>query len=203
MAELVPVRGDLAAEADLDRVRVAGDEPALGRDEPVVGDLGLLAVLEALAENAQLVADGIARGLHAERGHAVHIAGGQTPQTAVAQAGVGLGLENVRGVLAHVLQRAGERLGEAEVEGVLHQAAAHEELHGHVVYFLVLGPRALDREQTAHDLADDHRAGLKKLVVGGRLARHGEIRAEAVLYRASDFVFRDLAGQIRVLRIEN
>ena len=188
VAVAVPVRGDLAAEADLDRIVIARDEPALGREAPVVGDLGLAAVGKLLLENTELIADGISRGLHAERGHAVHIAGGKTAQAAVAEARIGLGLKNVRGVLSHVLQRADKRLGNAEVEGVLHQAAAHEEFHGHVMYFFFLGTRAFDREQAAHDLADHHRRGLEDLVVGGGLARHGKIRAEAILYRASQLV---------------
>ena len=44
VAVAVPVRGDLAAETDLDRIVIARDEPALGREAPVVGDLGLAAV---------------------------------------------------------------------------------------------------------------------------------------------------------------
>ena len=110
---VVPVRGDVPAEADLDGVLPAGDEPALGRGAPVVGDLGLAAVLKLLAENSQLVADGIARALVAAGGHAVHIAGGETTKTAVAETSVRLGLEDVGRIAAKILKRAGDGLGYA------------------------------------------------------------------------------------------
>ena len=112
MAVGVPVGRDLSAEADLHRVLIAGDQPAVRGDLPVVGHLGLLAVLEALAEDAQLIADGIARGLQTQGGHAVHVAGGQTAQAAVAESGVRLFLKNIGGIAAQILQRAGDCLGE-------------------------------------------------------------------------------------------
>ena len=129
VAEIVPVRSDMAAEAYLHRVLVAGDEPALRRGAPVVGKLGLLAVDEFLTEHAQLVADGIARGLKPQRGHAVHIAGGETAETAVAETRVRLTLENIGGASPHILQPADDSLGNAEVERVFHQAPAHQKLH--------------------------------------------------------------------------
>ena len=110
---VVPVRGDVPAEADLDGVLPTGDEPALGRGTPVVGDLGLAAVFKLLAENSQLVADGIARALVAAGGHAVHIAGGETAKTAVAETRVRLGLEDVGRIAAKILKRAGDGFGYA------------------------------------------------------------------------------------------
>ena len=92
MAVGVPVRLDAAAEAHLDRVLMARHEPARGGRAPVVRDLGLAAVDDALPEDAQLVAQRIARGGDALGGEAVHIARGEAAETAVAKAGVRLGL---------------------------------------------------------------------------------------------------------------
>ena len=194
VAEAVPAGGDLTAEADFHRVLIAGDQPAVRGDLPVVGDLGLLAVLEALAENAQLVADGIARGLQAQGSHAVHVAGSETAQTAVAQACVGLFFKNIGGVAAQILQRAGDRLGDAQVEGVLHQAAAHQELHGHIVDFLFGVAGILRGQEAAHDLANDHGGGPEDLLVGGGGGSGGEVGTELVFDGAAHFVAGNLCN---------
>ena len=187
VAVVVPVGRDLAAEADLHLVLVAGDEPGLRRGAPVVGDLYLLAVLEALLENAKLVADGIARGLQALGGHGVHITCGETAETAVAETGVRLFFKNVRGAAAHILQRADHRVGHAQVIGVLHEAAPHEKLHGHVVYFFFTLAGILNGQQTAHQLTDDDGGRLENLLVGGLLTGDGELCAELVFDRTADF----------------
>ena len=188
VAEAVPAGGDLTAEADLHRVLIAGDQPALRSGAPVVGHLGLPAVLEMLPENAQLVADGIARGSQAQGGHAVHIAGSQSSQTAVAQTRIRLGLKNVRGVPAQVLQRSGESFGDAQVERVLHQASAHEKFHGHVMDFLFRPVGILDRQKAAHDLADHHGRGLEDLIVRGLGGGGRKMGAKLVLNGGADLV---------------
>ena len=206
-AEAVPVGGDLAAKAHLHRVLVAGDQPALGSDPPVVGHLGLLAVLEALAEDAQLIADGVARGLQAQSGHGVHVAGGETAQTAVAQTRVRLLLENVGGVAPQILQRADDLLGNAQVEGILHEAAAHQELHGHIVDFLFGVTGILRGQKAAHDLTDDHGGGAEHLLVGGGGGSGGKIGAELVLDGAAHFIAGNLSDHrgmyLQRVRIEN
>ena len=188
VAEAVPARGYLTAEADLDLVLMAGDQPALGGGAPIVGDLGLAPVLKLLLEHAQLVADGVARGLKSLGGHGVHEAGGETAKAAVAETCVRLLLEDIGRAAPHVLKRAGDGLGDAEVVGVLHKAAPHEELHRHIVYLFFRVARVLDGEQAAHKLTDDYSCGLEYLLVGGVLAAYAELRAELILYRASDFV---------------
>ena len=188
VAEAVPARGYLTAEADLDLVLMAGDQPALGRGAPIVGDLGLAAVLKLLLEHAQLVADGVARGLKSLGGHGVHEAGGETAKTAVAETRVRLLLEDIGRAAPHVLKRAGDGLGNAEVEGVLHKTAPHEELHGHIVHFLHGMTRILRHEKAAHDLTYDYGRGLKKLRVGRLAARNAEMGAELILYGAANLV---------------
>ena len=194
VAELIPVRLDAAAEADLHRVLIARDKPALGRGAPIVGDLDLLAVFDLLAEHAELIAQAVARGGDVLRGHAVHIAGGEAAQTAVAETGVRLGLKDVGGGAAHVLERAGERFGHAEVKCVLHQAAAHEKLHGQIVHLALRGRGALEGQNAAHDLADDDGAGLEHLFVRCVQGRDAEVRAQLILDEAAHLVTGDLIG---------
>ena len=188
VAEVIPMRGDLPAEADLNGVLIARHQPALRGDAPVVGDLCLLSVGELLLEYAQLIADGVPRGLQPQRGHTVHIARGEAAQTAVAETGVRLGLKYVGRIAPHILQRAGDGLGNAEVEGVLHKTAPHEELHGHIVHFLHGMTRILRHEKAAHDLTYDYGRGLKKLRVGRLAARNAEMGAELILYGAANLV---------------
>ena len=90
---VVPEAAHLAAEVDLLGLLQLGQQPGVAQLHPVVRQLHLLALHDLLLEDAQLIADGIARGRDLQRGHAVQIAGGQTAQAAVAQAGVRLHLE--------------------------------------------------------------------------------------------------------------
>ena len=187
-AEAVPSRGDGSAEADLNGFVVARNEPAFGRAAPIVGDLGLLAVNYLLAENAQLVAQRVARCRDTERGQRIHIAGREPAEAAVAETRVVFGLEYIRGVAAEILQSAGERVGNAEVECVFHEAAPHKEFHGQIVHLAVGAARFLDCKQSAHDLANDDGACLKHLIVGRGFCCHGEVRAEFILDRAAYLV---------------
>ena len=193
VAVIVPVFLNSSAEAYLDGVLIPGYEPAFGGALPVVGSFGLAAVLDLLAEDAELVADGIARCGDALGGHGIHIAGGEPAETAVAESGVGLGLEDVGGVAAHILQRADESVRHTEVIGVLHEAAAHEELHGEVVDLLIRLFDLLEGQQAAHYLADDHCRGLENLFIGGLVTGDREVCAELVLKRAAHLVSGNLS----------
>ena len=194
VTEIVPMGLDLAAEANLYRVLIVGDQPALGGAAPIVGHLGLLAVHKLLLEHAQLVADGIAGALQALSGDGVHIAGGKTAKAAVAQAGVRLFLEDVGGAAAHVLQGAGDCIGNAQVIGILHQAAAHQEFHGHVVNFFFRVFGVLSRQEPAHKLANNDGGGLEDLPVGGDLAGYSKMGAELILDGAAHLVAGNLVG---------
>ena len=194
MALAVPVRRDLSAEAYLYHVLVAGDQPALSGDAPVVCQLGLLPVLELLAEDSELIADGITRSLNAEGGHAVHVAGSETAETAVAEAGVRLCLENIRSIEAEVLQCTCKGVRDTEVIGILHQAAPHEELHRHIVYFFFNAVGIFNREKAAHQLTDDNGRRLEDLVFGSVCGSDAEMRAELICNRAANLVARNLTN---------
>ncbi len=187
-AEAVPSRGDRSSEADLDGLVVARYQPAFGRRAPVVCHLGLPAVDDLLAEDAQLVAQRVARCRNTERRERIHIAGREPAQAAVAEARVVFRLEYIRGAAAEVAQRSCERIGYAEVEGVFHEAAAHEKFHGQIVHLAHGAARFLGGEQPAHYLAYDDGACLKHLVVGRGLCCYGEVRAELILYGAAHLV---------------
>ena len=187
-AQLIPAGGDVPAKTDLHRVLRPGNQPALGSAAPVIGRFDLFAVFKLLLEHAQLVADGIARGLKSQSGHTVHIAGGETAQAAVAQTCIRLPLKNIGGIMAHVLQCTGYRLGNAQVEGILHQAAAHEKLHGHIVYLFFRAGRVLRCEKAAHDLPDHDGRRLKDLIVGGVLPGDAKMGAEFILYGAANLI---------------
>ena len=167
---VIPAGADLAAEVDLLRLLELGQKPRIAQLHPVVGQLHLLSLHDLLLEDAQLVADRIAGGGDLQRGHAVQVAGGQAAQAAVAKARVGLHLEDVGGLEAQVVDGGGQVVQQLQVEGVLHQAAAHEELQGQVVYlalFLVGGVLAGLHATLGHDVAQHHGAGLHHLTVRG------------------------------------
>ena len=66
----------------------------------------LPAVLDALGEDAVLVADAVAVGGQSDGGHGVEEAGGQPAQAAVTQAGVLLDVLQLLNVQAHLVTRS-------------------------------------------------------------------------------------------------
>ena len=101
---VVPEFPEGAAEVDGLGLVGLGQQPGGAHAFPVVRQLHLLALHDLLLENTQFIADGVAGGRNVQGGHGVQIAGGQTAQTAVAQAGIGLQLEQVGGGEAQTLQ---------------------------------------------------------------------------------------------------
>ena len=167
---VVPAGADRAAEVDLLRLLELGQQPGVAQLHPVVGQLHLLALHDLLLEDAQLVADGITGGWDLQGGHAVQVAGGQAAQAAVAEAGVGLHLEDVGGLEAQLVDGLVQRTQQLQIEGILHQAAAHEELQGQVVdlpLFLAGGVLAGLHAPLGHDVTQHHGAGLHHLTVRG------------------------------------
>lgn len=136
------------------------------------GQLDLLPVYDALAEDAQLIADGVARGGDVERGHGIQIAGGEAAEAAVAEARVGLDLENIRRAEAQLADRLAQHAAHTEVVGVLFQTAAQQEFHGKVMHLpLFLAARGHSALHTAlgHHVAQHQRRGAHHLRVVGFL----------------------------------
>ena len=139
-----------------------------------------------LAEDAQLIADGVARGGDVERGHGIQIAGGEAAEAAVAEARVGLDLENIRRAEAQLADRLAQHAAHAEVVGVLFQAAAQQEFHGKVMHLpLFLAARGHSALHTAlgHHVAQHQRRGAHHLRVVGLLGRHAEAQAQLIRKR--------------------
>ena len=93
--------------AETDDLGLVGlwQQPCRADALPVVRQLYLLALHNLLLENTQLIADGVAGGGNFQCGHGIEIAGGQPPETAVAEARVRLQLKEVCRLEAHALQR--------------------------------------------------------------------------------------------------
>ena len=110
---VVPELADRAAEADGLGLLRLGQQPRAAEVLPVVRQLDLLAVDDALTENAELIADGIARGGDVERRHRVEIARGQAAEAAVAETRVGLAFKDVRCAEAQLVERFGQNFTDA------------------------------------------------------------------------------------------
>ena len=178
---VIPAGADLAAEVDLLRLLELGQEPGVAQLHPVVRKLHLLALHDLLLEDAQLVADGVARGGDLQRGHAVQIAGGQTAQTAVAQTGIRLDLEDIGGLEAQLVDGGGQVVQQLQIVGVFHEAAAHQEFHGQVVYLplaLMGGLLAGLHTVLGHNVPQHHSAGLHHLAIGGLLLGTAVVQAQ-------------------------
>ncbi|MPM63384.1 hypothetical protein SDC9_110264 [bioreactor metagenome] len=80
----------MAFKADVNAFLRRGHLPYVAVDQPIVGQLYLLAVGQLLAEQAVFVADGAAHRGQIQCRQAVQKAGSQAAQTAVAQTRLGL-----------------------------------------------------------------------------------------------------------------
>ena len=182
-AAVFPVGVHLAAKADglgLGGVRL---EPGVPQLFPGIGQLDLLAVNDLLFEDAQFIADGVAGGGDLQRGHGVQIAGGQTPQTAVAQTGVRFQLEEVGSLEAQLVDGLLQLGQHPEVERVLFKGASHEELQREIVHFAHIVFRvagAGGHAELRHDVTNDLGAGLKHLLLTG--IAHIPAKAAAQLF---------------------
>ena len=84
-ALIIVHRLGVAVEPDHLQVVRSGELPRVAVEGPVVGALDLMAVLEGLLEDPELVPDAVAHGRHVQRGQGVKQAGGQAAQAAVPQ----------------------------------------------------------------------------------------------------------------------
>ena len=143
---------DPAAEADGVVVFGTDEFPRIAVDEPVLRRLLLPAAADDLAEQAIVVADAIAVGRDRERRHAVHEAGGEASEAAVAERGVGLDPAQVREVDAELVEGFGHRLGDAEIGHRVEQQAPDQEFKRQVID--ALAPVGIDAVQGFEPAAD-------------------------------------------------
>ncbi len=105
--------------------------------------LDLAAVDDALREHAVLVADAVAEGGQAERGHRVEEAGRQPAEAAVAEGGVGLVLLDVLELVRLQRQRGGGLALQVQRGQRIAQRASHQELHRQVAHAAAAALRCL------------------------------------------------------------
>ena len=149
-----PVFHHLAAEADLHRVALGRNLPGVAVGQPLVRHLDLLAVHDALTEQAVFIADGAAHRRQIERRQRIEEARSQAAQTAVAQRRFRLLMKHAAQGQPQLLKRLLILLGGAEVEQVVVQPAAGQKLDGKVIQPLGLFAAAgfLFKAPLEHDL---------------------------------------------------
>ena len=131
---------DRAAEADV-VVRLAALElPQIAVRQPVFGQFDLLAVLDLLVEQPVHIADAVAVGRNPDRRHGLHEAGGEAPEAAIAEGGVGLEVGDGVEVDAEAAQRRPHRLDQAEIGDRVAEQSPDQELDRKIVHTLRAGP---------------------------------------------------------------
>ena len=121
--------------AKADRIRDLGalELPGEARREPILGELDLPSVLEHLTEDPVVVADAVPVRRDSERRHALHEAGGEPSEAAVAKPRVGLERAKMVEVHAQLRERGASGLDQAEVPERVEQQSADQELEREVV----------------------------------------------------------------------
>ena len=149
-----PMLLDMTAEVHLDGILERGDVPVVAVFQPAVRHLDLLAVDDALAEQAVFVTDGAAHRGQIQRRERIHKARGQTAQTAVAGSRFGLLVEHLAHFQPEIRERRLVFLGRAQIEQIVVHPAAGEELDGEVVepLFVFILARLLGVAPLFHDL---------------------------------------------------
>ena len=166
----LPFLTDTAAEANLEGTVGSGHQPDLAAREPHVGKLDLKTVYDHLLEKTVFVAQGEARGWVVQRRQGVHEAGGETAETAVAKARVGLTGVKLIKIKAHTRKGLLISLIQAEIAEIGLQGATQKKLHTHIVNALGTGLIDLLFESAAlfgKYVANGHSRGLIHLILGG------------------------------------
>ena len=139
----------LSAEANLYSIVLAGMQPHIAHFEPVVRELHLPAVYDLLTEDAKFIADGETGYRIIQAGRRIHIAGGQTAQTAVAKSGIRFKRAEAFQAEAEIMQDLPCRFQQAHVVQVVAQARADQKFHRHIIDLLALLCTRLLNKRTA------------------------------------------------------
>ena len=166
--EIVHGRGQVEA-AEMHGVVAAGrlEEALAAPGEPEVGHLCLLTPLEDLTEEAAVVRKAHAVRRQAQRREAVEEAGGQTAETAVAEGGLVLVFLQLGQALARRGEFVAHGVVQAQVDEVVGEELALQELGGDVVellFALVVAAALGRRRGVAHE-------GVEELEIGARVER--------------------------------
>src|SRR4030095_649953 len=93
----------------------------------------LRAVADHLAEQAVIVADAVAAGRNAEARPALHQAGREAAETAIAERGIWFGAAHAVEIDAEIAEGGLDRFGHAEVFHDIGEQPADQEFQGEVV----------------------------------------------------------------------
>ena len=174
----------MAAPADFVIQFGLGDLPGVAGCQPVVGALDLPAVADLLVENAELVADAVPDRRALEGGQRVEVAGRQPAQSAVAQSGLFLAVQHGVVVLAQVGQGCPGLFLQAEVQQVIPQVRAQQELrrqvHRHLAGQVDVGLGG-GRPVLLHAVAHRQRQGVVVVLGFQQLERPTQGVADVVL----------------------
>ncbi len=135
---------------------------------PAVRLLALEAVEDLLLEQSVFVIDAVTEAGHAEGGQRFQEAGRQTPQAAVAQAGIVLAVEHFVEADAEAGQHLAAHVLHAQVRQVIAQRPAHQKFHREVVELLgiLVAIAGLGLQHAVDDaVADGQRDRLE--IIGG------------------------------------
>ena len=170
--------------AETDRVIDLGalEFPRIAVREPILGNLLLPAVADDLAEEAVVVTNAVSGRGDRQRRHAVHEAGGEAAEAAVAERGVGFQLPQMRQVETELRQRRRHRLDDAEIGDRVIEQTADQKFERQVID--ALAAVAVDGVGRGDPAFDDDVAG-------------GESDGEEPVARAGgDAVLADRVGQL-------
>jgi hypothetical protein len=115
---------------------VTRDQPGRGLAPPTVGTFDLVALANFLAKQTKFVVDPVGISGHVEGCQRIQETGGEPPQAAVAQRRVRLLIEKDLQVDAVLSQKVAADVHDAEVEEVVLQRAADQELQRQVIQLL-------------------------------------------------------------------
>src|SRR5204863_9988261 len=107
--------------------------PGIAERQPILGKFHLPAVADHLAEEAVVVADAIAARRYPEARHALHQAGRETPEAAIAERGIGFGAAHAVEIDPEIAERRLDDLGHAQVFDDIGKQPADQELERQVV----------------------------------------------------------------------
>jgi len=161
MAARVGVIFRVAAEGNFECVFGALEGPGIAEAEPFVGRLNLPAVTDFLIEDAVLVADAVADGWDLQRRQRIQVTGGETPESAIAEAWLLLSLQDRIEVQVQARERLADIM-EAQIQDVGPKLRTNQEL----------------RRQIGHGLA-----AVARVELFGRLHAHEDSISDSIRQR--------------------
>ena len=133
----------------------------------------LPAVLDHLPEKAVVVADPITAAGDAEARHAFHKAGGEPPETAIAEGGVGFGAAHPVRIDAEVAERNPDEFTASQIADHVVEQPADQKFQRHVIDALAALriADAVDRQPAVDDAVAQRERRRDKPVPVGRACR--------------------------------